>query len=63
MYYRAISRPWGPAAAVADFIVTVKFHPLTQYNRLGYWQAAWAARERLELVAHSSSSQPEAGPA
>jgi hypothetical protein len=26
IYYRAIGRPWGPAA---DFIVTVKFHPLT----------------------------------
>jgi hypothetical protein len=32
IYYRAIGRPWGPAA---DFIITraVKFHPLTGTTR------------------------------
>ncbi len=47
IYYRAIGRPWGPAA---DFIVTV--HPLT-----GIALAARAARERSESLAHSSLSR------
>ncbi len=50
IYYRAIGRPWGPAA---DLIV--KFHPLRHCCR--HWQAARAVRERLEPLAHSSSSQ------
>jgi hypothetical protein len=42
IYYRAMGRPWGLAA---DFIITVKFHPVGWAR-----QAARAARERLELV-------------
>ena len=43
IYYRAIARPWGPAA---DFIVTVKFHPLTAVA-----SARRPARERSKPLA------------
>ncbi len=44
IYYRAIGRPWGPAAHFS------RVHPLTGTAVAGHWQAARAARERSERI-------------
>jgi hypothetical protein len=55
IYYRAIGRPWGPAA---DFMSSSTRSGALQSAGRGHWpQAARAARERSEPLAHSSSSQ------
>jgi hypothetical protein len=53
IYYRAIGRPWGPAV---DFIVTVKFHPLSgSAQRLGCWVRS---HSRIQVRVRPADSIP-----
>jgi hypothetical protein len=59
IYYRAIGRPWGPAA---DFIVTVKpeFHPLTAVATDPHAHSSLSQAGRREYSAGSTIRGPPA---